>query len=437
MLSHSYPIIAIVGRPNVGKSALFNRLVGKRTAIVDKEPGVTRDRIYGTVEWNKRQFQIVDTGGLLFGQEDHITQKVEKQVNLAIAEAEKIIFLVDVQNGITALDREIADLLRPIRQKVILGVNKVDQEHLSPEAQEFHELGFEPMLEISSMHGKGIGELLDTITDALAHKELIEKDESIQIAVVGKPNAGKSSFTNAILKEERSIVSEIPGTTRDSIDTQLIFKGELLTLIDTAGIRRKRKVRKAVDYFSIVRARSSIKKANVVILMLDGSSGITSGDLKIAAEVHEAGKSCLILVNKWDLLEGTSQKDFRLDVYDRLGFLNYSPILVTSVKTGKNLKRSLEEVLEIHKRGQVKIGTKELNKFFKEITTRTPPPVVGTKPLKIYYITQVGMAPIQLLAFVNNSKKMKDSYRQFLVNQCRKKFGFEGVPIILRCKTSV
>lgn len=432
----SLPIVAIVGRPNVGKSALFNRLAGKRIAIVDKEAGITRDRLYAPVQWGRKKFKLVDTGGLIFDDSDTLTQQVEKQASVAIAEAQKILFVVDARDGITALDQEIAKMLRAVREKVICCVNKVDDSHLFSDAQEFYALGYEAILPVSSLHGRGIGELLDSFTDSLKNKEDREEDDSVHIAVVGKPNAGKSSFVNALLEEERNIVSEIPGTTRDSIDTLYNFRGKKITLIDTAGIKRRKKVHKPVDHFSIVRSRTSIRRADVVLLMLDGSSGITSGDLKIAMEVSEEGKSCILLVNKWDLLEGTSQRDFKLDVYDRLGFLNYSPVIFTSVKNGKNIKKAVAEAMNVYKESQKKLATHPLNDFFKKLTSKTPPPVVGVRPLKIYYVTQTGTAPAEFLLFVNDARKMKESYKSFLVNQLRKKYGFAGVPIVLRCKTS-
>lgn len=433
----SLPIVAIVGRPNVGKSALFNRFVGKRIAIVDKEAGVTRDRLYSTVEWTGKRFTLVDTGGLLFEDSDNLTRQIEKQAGIAIAEAQRILFLVDVHDGVTTLDREIAVILRPVRSKVILCVNKVDHRGLDDTVHEFHSLGYKPMFPLSAQHGLGIGELLDCVTESLiATQEESSDDKGIRVAVVGKPNVGKSSFVNALLKQERTIVSDVPGTTRDSIDTELIFKNKKLILIDTAGMKRKRRIQKAVEHFSFVRAQSSIERCDVVVLMLDGMSGITTGDLKIAEEIHEAGKSCLIVINKWDLLEGTSQNDFRLDVLDRLGFIQYSPVAFTSVLKGVNLEKSLQQVIRIYEQSQMKLRTTVLNAFLKKVMDKTPPPVVGTRPLKIYYVTQVGVAPAEFLAFVNDAGKMKESYRQFLINQLRKEFGFVGVPIVIRCKTS-
>lgn len=434
--TQTLPVVAIVGRPNVGKSALFNRFVGKRIAIVDKEAGITRDRLYSTVEWTSKYFTLVDTGGLLFEDSDNLTKQIENQAKVAIAEAQKIIFLVDVRDGITTLDRDIADILRPVHSKVILGVNKVDHQDLFNEVHEFHELGYKEMMPISGLHGLGVGDLLDVVTQSLTPLEETTEDKGIHIAVVGKPNVGKSSLVNTLLKEERTIVSDVPGTTRDAIDSELMFKNKKLILIDTAGMKRRRRIKKAVEHFSFVRSQTSIKRADVVLLMLDGSSGITSGDLKIAAEVHEAGKSCIVLVNKWDLLEGTSQHDFKLDVLERLGFINYSPVLLISVHSEMNLQKSLQEVIRVYDRSQLKIKTLSLNKFLTRVMMKTPPPVVGTKPLKIYYMTQVGNAPAQFLAFVNDARKMKESYRQFLVNQLRKEFDLEGVPVVIRCKTS-
>ncbi len=432
----SHPIVAIVGRPNVGKSALFNRLVGKRIAIVDKEAGITRDRLYADVEWTQHHFTLVDTGGLLFEDSDNLTHQIENQARVAIAEAEKIIFVVDVRDGITTLDKDIAAILRPVREKVILVVNKVDHDGLASDVHEFHSLGYKNMSSISGLHGLGIGDLLDLITETLHAKELEDKERPIHITIVGKPNVGKSSLVNALLKQERSIVSDVPGTTRDAIDSQLTFKDKKFLLIDTAGIKRRKKIKKAVEHFSSVRAQTSIRRADVVLLMLDGSSGITSGDLKIAAEVNKAGKSCVVLVNKWDLLEGTSQKDFKLDVQERLGFINYSPIIFTSVLENKNLEKSLNEVIKVYKESQIKITTHTLNDMIRSVMLKTPPPTVGTRPVKIYYLTQVGQAPAEFLAFVNDAGLMKDHYRQFLVNQLRKKFGFVGVPVVIRCKTS-
>lgn len=433
-LPSKHSIVAIVGRPNVGKSALFNRLAGRRIAIVDKEAGITRDRIYAPVVWCGKPFQVVDTGGLVFDEKDDLKRQVEKQARMAMGEAAVIVFVVDGREGVTPLDLRIAEMLRPAGKKVVLAVNKVDTGEVLYDEREVGRLGFKPALPVSSLHGRGIGELLDAVTEPLAKEEVAEAAKAIRVAVVGKPNVGKSSYVNAILHEERAIVSSAPGTTRDSLDTDFIYRGRLLTLVDTAGIRRKRSIAKAVDYFSVVRAREAIRRADVAVVMLDGTSGITAGDLKIAMEVHEAGKAAIVFVNKWDLLEETSQRDFEADMKDRLGILNYCPVLFASAKTGKNIAKSLVLVEQVYEQSQLEINTHVLNELLHRVQNETPPPVVGLKPLKIFYATQVGTAPAQFLIFVNDPQKMKPSYRQFLIHQIRKRFGFTGVPIILRCQ---
>jgi GTPase len=427
------PIVAVVGRPNVGKSTFFNYIAGKRISIVEDTPGVTRDRIYTEVEWRGRKFTMIDTGGIEPYSEDRIMQQMRRQAELAIETANVIIFMVDKKDGLTATDEEVAVMLRKTKKPVILVVNKVDRVGPPPpETYEFYNLGLGDFMTISSVHGLGMGDLLDEVYKYFPETDEDDyDDETIKVAVVGKPNAGKSSLINNILGEERVIVSEIAGTTRDAIDT-FVEKGEdKYVFIDTAGIRRKSKVEENIERYSVMRSWTAIERADVCLIMIDAVDGITEQDTKIAGYAHEQGKASIIVVNKWDLVEketGTLE-EYRKVVHEKLGFMTYAPVVFISAKTGQRVGKLYELIKYVANQGALRISTGMLNDLINEATAMVQPPSDKGKRLKILYSTQAGVKPPTFVIFVNNNELFHYSYERYLENQLRKSFGFEGTPI--------
>ncbi len=428
------PIIAIVGRPNVGKSTLFNKLIGERRAIVEDTPGVTRDRIYGESEWCGRRFVVIDTGGIEPKTEDMIMAKMREQAQLAIDTADVIVFMCDVQAGLVADDRDIAVMLKKSGKPVVLVVNKCDRVGQPPLGfYEFYELGFDQdPISLSSLHGSGSGDLLDACMAALPPQtEEEEEDDRIKVAVIGKPNAGKSSIINRILGEDRLIVSNIAGTTRDAIDTSVDNEFGRYTFIDTAGIRRQSRVDDRIEKFSVLRAHMAVERAQVCLLMIDATAGITEQDEKIAGIAHEAGKATIIVVNKWDLIEkdNNTVKAFTDRIREALAYMPYAPILFVSAMSGQRVVKLFEQINYVHNQANTRISTGMLNDVLGEATTRTQPPSDKGRRLKIYYMTQVSVAPPTFVIFCNSVELFHFSYRRYIENCLRETFGFHGTPI--------
>ncbi len=435
------PIVAIVGRPNVGKSTLFNKLIGERRSIVEDTPGVTRDRIYGECEWCGRRFAIIDTGGIEPKTDDILLKQMRVQAELAIETACVIIFMCDVRTGLTADDREIAVMLKKSGKPVVPCINKCDSVgHVPFEFYEFYELGFEEEpVAVSSVHGSGSGDLLDAVISHLPPADADEEeDDSIKVAVIGKPNAGKSSIINKILGNDRLIVSNIAGTTRDAIDTQ--FENDLgrYTFIDTAGIRRQSKINDKIERYSVLRANMAVERANVCLIMIDAGTGITEQDEKIAGIAHEAGKPSIIVVNKWDSIEkdNSTVNRFNERIRTALAYMPYAPIVYVSAKTGQRVDTLFERINYVHNQSTMRISTGMLNDVLNEATMRVQPPSDKGKRLKIYYMTQISVAPPTFVIFCNNAELFHFSYQRYLENCLRETFGFVGTPIklILRMK---
>ncbi|MFU0833075.1 MAG: ribosome biogenesis GTPase Der [Oscillospiraceae bacterium] len=426
------PVVAIVGRPNVGKSTLFNKLAGRRLSIVDDTPGVTRDRVYAECEWEARRFSIVDTGGIEPG-EDVILAKTRAQARLAIEAADVVVFVTDVRTGPVAADHEIAAMLIKSGKPVVLCVNKCDSiGEPPPEFYEFYNLGLGEPVGVSSVHGHGTGDLLDCVISHFPD-ENSDSDEQdiIRIAVIGKPNAGKSSLVNKIAGEERCIVSDVAGTTRDAVDITVENEYGRFLLIDTAGLRRKSRVSDNIERYSMLRARMAVERSDVCVIMLDGTVGFTEQDSKIAGMAHEAGKACVIAVNKWDAVE---KDGYTLDAYKKklqkdFSFMPYAKILFISAKTGQRLNRLFEAIRDAAASNSRRISTGMLNDVLAQATTRVQPPTDKGRRLKIYYMTQVGVQPPTFVFFVNSKKLFHFSYQRFLENMIRDTFGFEGTPI--------
>ena len=435
------PIIAIVGRPNVGKSTLFNKLIGERRSIVEDTPGVTRDRIYGETEWNGRQLALIDTGGIEPKTDDIILKQMRFQAEIAIADADVIIFLCDVRTGLTADDREIAVMLKKSGKPIVLAVNKCDKIGEPPyEYYEFYELGFDrdPIV-LSSTHGSGTGDLLDACIASLPDGETDgEEDDSIKVAVIGKPNAGKSSIVNRFVGAERLIVSDIAGTTRDAVDTVVENEYGKFTFIDTAGIRRQSKVTDAIERYSVLRAHMAVERADVCLIMIDAVTGITEQDEKIAGIAHEAGKACIIVVNKWDAIEkdNSTVNQFNEKIRTALAYMPYAPILYVSAKTGQRVTNLYEQIKYVYNQSVTRITTGMLNDVLGEAMIRVQPPTDKGKRLKIYYMTQISVAPPTFVIFCNSVELFHFSYRRYIENCLRETFGFSGTPIriIIRMK---
>ncbi|MWC28448.1 ribosome biogenesis GTPase Der [Paenibacillus sp. MMS18-CY102] len=428
------PVIAIVGRPNVGKSTIFNRVIGDRLAIVEDKPGVTRDRIYGTGEWNGRAFSIVDTGGIEIDGEDEIMKSVRMQAELAVEEADVIIFMVDAKAGMTHADDEVAQMLFRSRKPIVVAVNKVDNFNRMDDVYEFYGLGFGTPVAISGSHGMGIGDLLDAAVEKLPEQVDEEYDEDvIRVALIGRPNVGKSSLVNAILGEERVIVSDVAGTTRDAIDTPFEKDGQRYVLIDTAGMRKRGKVYESTEKYSVMRSLKAIERADVVLILINGEEGIIEQDKHIAGYAHEAGKASIFVVNKWDAVERDEKTmiHFTQDVRDHFLFMHYAPIAFLSAKTKQRLHKLLPIVNHVSEQHALRIQTHVLNDVISDAVAINPPPTDKGKRLRINYATQVATKPPTIVIFVNDPEIMHFSYERYLENKIRAAFNFEGTPVRL------
>ena len=427
------PLVAIVGRPNVGKSMLFNRLVGKRLSIVEDTPGVTRDRLYAECEWCGRTFNMVDTGGIEPSTDSEILQFMREQAQIAIDAADVIVLVTDIRTGVTAADKDVANMLLRSRKPVVLAVNKADSTGAEdPAVYEFYELGLGDPIAVSAVHGHGTGELLDA---CLAHmppqSEEEEEEDRIKVAVIGKPNGGKSSLINCILGQKRVIVSDMAGTTRDAVDTPFENDKGKYVFIDTAGIRRKSKVDERVEKFSVMRAQLAIERADVCVIMIDARDGVTDQDTKIAGLAHEAGKASIVVVNKWDLVEketGTMEK-MRKDVMRDLSFMSYAPVLFISALTGQRTDRLFELINFVNDQSNMRISTGMLNDVLADAQARVQPPTDKGRRLKIYYMTQTGIKPPNFVIFCNSRELFHFSYQRYIENQIRSVFGLEGTPV--------
>lgn len=430
----SKPVVAIVGRPNVGKSTLFNKLAGSRVSIVEDIPGVTRDRIYFEVEWNGRAILLVDTGGIEPRSDDPILKQMKTQAEVAVETADVIVFMVDVNVGLTAADRDIATMLKKSGKPVIPVVNKVDSiGELPMEYYEFYELGFdEDPIPLSSLHGTGSGDLLDRVLEICPADEEKEDDSDIiKVAVIGKPNAGKSSIINKILGEDRLIVSNVPGTTRDAVDTRLDNEYGKFVFIDTAGIRRQSKVEDRIEKFSVLRAKMAVERADVCIIMIDANEGVTEQDEKIAGIAHEAGKASIICINKWDTVETEDKNTVEYDkkVYTALSYMMYAPTLYVSAKTGQRVTKLFEMITYVHNQNCMRVTTGMLNDVLNDAITRVQPPSDKGRRLKIYYMTEIGTKPPTFVVFCNDAELFHFSYQRYIENQLREVFGFRGTPV--------
>ncbi len=429
----SRPVVAVVGRPNVGKSTLFNKIIGKRLSIVDDTPGVTRDRIYGDAEWLGRRLMLVDTGGIEPKTDDVILSSMRAQAQLAIDTASVIIFVTDIRSGVTAADEEVAAMLRKSGKPIVLCVNKCDKIGDTPaEFYEFYNLGIGEPIAVSSVHGTGTGDLLDAVIENIPIEDFEDEEEDIiNVAVIGKPNAGKSSLINNIAGEERSIVSNIAGTTRDAIDTRIDKNGVKYNFIDTAGLRRKSKVEDKIEKYSVLRANMAIERADVCVIMIDGVDGFTEQDSKVAGLALDEGKACIIAVNKWDAVEkdGTTMDSYRKKLMKDFSFMSYAPILFISAKTGQRVERLFELIKYVHEQNTMRISTGMLNDILADATARVQPPTDKGKRLKIYYMTQASTKPPTFVCFCNRAELFHFSYQRYLENQIRSTFGLEGTPV--------
>lgn len=426
------PIVAIVGRPNVGKSTLFNKIAGKRISIVEDQPGVTRDRIYTEVEWLDRKFTLIDTGGIEPYSGDIILRQMKQQAEVAIETADVIVFLVDGQEGITASDQEVANLLRRTNKKIILAVNKIDAPKYKDNVYEFYNLGLGEPMGISAGQALAMGDLLDEIIKNLPAEEEDSYDEyTVKVAVVGKPNVGKSSLVNKILGEERVIVSNVPGTTRDAIDTPFTIGENKYVFIDTAGMRKKGKVFESVERYSVIRSLTAIERADVCLLLIDAKEGVSEQDSKIAGYVHDQGKAVVIIVNKWDVIEKDDKtiERYKADIRNELSFMDYAPMLFISALTGQRVNKVIELINHVSNQHAMRISTGVLNDIVSEAVLMNQPAISGGRRLKIYYATQVSVKPPTFALFVNEPDLMHFSYQRYLENQIRKAFSFEGTPI--------
>ncbi len=422
-------IVAIVGRPNVGKSTLFNRICGKRSAIVDFEEGVTRDRKYETAEWNGKEFTVVDTGGIMLDKNDKITNAIRYQAEIAIEEADIILFVVDAKVLPTDTDNEIAKILRKHSDKVMLIANKVDSEKDFPNIFEYMQLGFGEPIPIAASNGRNIGNMLDFLTEKMPEYKPQPKDENtINVAIVGKPNVGKSSIINRLFGKDATIVSDIPGTTRDSIDLQMKYYGKTFNFIDTAGLRKKGRIKYGVEYFSIMRTIESINRADIVLLILDATAEISVQDQRIASYIQRNYKDLIIIFNKWDLIEkdNSTVGKYIQKIKDKLGFVQYAPVIFTSALTGQRVRKLLDKILEVEEKSNTRIPTSQLNKFLEMVLAKFPPSHSSGKHSKIYYCTQTDIHPPTFVFFCNNPKLITVHYKRYVTNQLREYFDFKG-----------
>jgi GTP-binding protein len=427
------PLVAIVGRPNVGKSTFFNRLTEERHSIVHDQPGVTRDRIYGHVEWGGRVFSIVDTGGFVSNSADRFEAAIREQVHLAIEEADLILFVNDVTTGVTDLDQEMAAVLRKSDRPVLVVGNKADNDERRWDAHGLYELGFDHVYALSAINGMGTGDLLDAVVEALPEGEEEEEDDRIRIAIIGRPNVGKSSLTNALLGTERSIVTEISGTTRDSIDSVMKYHGREIVLVDTAGLRKRARVKENVEFYAYLRTERAIESCDVAVLLLDATEPLESQDIKVLAQAEQMKKGLVLAVNKWDLVEKNTNSvlEFEKMIRERLKTLEYVPILTISAHTKQRVHKLLEKALHVETERQKRIPTAELNEFLSTVTERHSPPLYRNQRVKIKYVTQVRTSPPVFNFFTNYAKGVSESYQRYLENQLRIWYSFEGVPLKL------
>lgn len=427
------PLVAIVGRPNVGKSTLFNKISGQRISIVEDTPGVTRDRIYADASWLDKNFTLVDTGGIEPSGKDEILVQMRRQAELAIEMADVVVLMVNVKDGVTANDQDVAAMLLKARKKIVLAVNKVDNIGDPPmEFYEFYNLGLGDPVAISSTHGLGVGDLLDRVCGEFPEDaDTSEDEEEIKVAVIGRPNAGKSSLINRILGEERVIVSNVAGTTRDAIDSHYEKNGDKYLFIDTAGMRKRGKIDETVERYSVVRSLAAVDRSDVCVIMIDGSEGLTEQDTKIAGYAHEQGKACILVINKWDSVEKNDKtmNAFKVKVKEHFAYMSYAPVLFISAKTGQRVEKLLEEIKEVNIQHKRRVTTGMLNDILNEAMAKQQPPSDKGKRLKIYYATQASIAPPTFVLFVNDSKLFHYSYLRYIENQFRSAFGFEGTPL--------
>lgn len=429
----SKPIVAVVGRPNVGKSTLFNRLAGERISIVQDTPGVTRDRIYADVEWTGRKFTLIDTGGMEIGAEDVILKQILQQAEIAIETADVILFITDAKAGMTNDDKQVANMLRRTKKPVVLAVNKIDNVNRdSMNIYEFYELGIGDPIAISAGQALGLGDMLDEVISYFPENaEAEEEEEVIKVAIIGKPNVGKSSLINKILGEDRLIVSNIPGTTRDAIDTPIEIDGQKYVFIDTAGMRRKSKIKEEIERFSIIRAVTAVERCDVAILVIDANEGITDQDTKIAGIAHERGRAAIVAVNKWDAIEKNDKtmNQYLKDIGNELAYMPYAPKVFISALTGQRITRMLELIQTVYQNHALRISTGVLNDVLIEATAMQQPPADKGRQLKLYYMTQVSIKPPTFVIFVNDRELFHFSYKRYIENQLREAFGFVGTPI--------
>ncbi len=427
------PIVAIVGRPNVGKSALFNKLIGQRLSIVEDTPGVTRDRIYGETDWNGRQFTLIDTGGIEPRTDSEILTFMREQAGIAISHADVIVFLTDIRTGLTASDQEVAGILQKSGKPIVLAVNKMDSTGpVDPDFYEFYNLGLGDPIAVSAVHGHGTGDLLDACVAYFPPEDGEEDDaDRIQVAIIGKPNGGKSSLTNRILGENRTIVSDVAGTTRDAIDSYFENETGKYVFIDTAGMRKKAKVDESIERYSVLRAQMAIERSDVCLILIDAQDGVTEQDTKVAGLAHEAGKACVIVVNKWDLIEkdGKTMDRMREEIRRDLAYMTYAPILFISAATGQRVDRLFELIQYVNNQASTRITTGMLNSVLADAQTRVQPPTDKGRRLKIYYMTQAGIKPPHFVCFCNDARLFHFSYQRYLENQIRSVFGLEGTPV--------
>lgn len=429
------PLIAIVGRPNVGKSMLFNKLVGQRLSIVEDTPGVTRDRLYAEAEWRNRKFDLVDTGGIEPSADSQILAFMRQQAEIAIQHATVILFVCDIKTGLTASDQEVANMLLRSQKPVVLAVNKMDQVGITnPDIYEFYNLGLGDPIAVSAVHGHGTGDLLDACMEYFAPEdEEEEEDDVIKVAIIGKPNVGKSSLVNRILGEQRVIVSDMAGTTRDAVDSYFENQKGKYLFIDTAGMRKKSKVDDRIEKFSVLRATMAIERADVCLILVDANEGVTEQDTKVAGLAHEAGKACIIVVNKWDAIEkdDKTMDRMRQDIRRDLSYMTYAPIVFISALTGQRVDRLFDLINYVNDQASLRITTGMLNTVLADATARVQPPTDKGRRLKIYYMTQIGIKPPHFVCFCNDAKLFHFSYQRYLENQIRSTFGLEGTPVRL------
>lgn len=425
------PLVAIVGRPNVGKSTLFNRIVGKRIAIVEDTAGITRDRIYAESDWNGREFVVIDTGGIILNERDPLRAEVTIQAQVAVEEADVILFMVDAVTGTTPEDRDIADSLRGATKPVFIVANKADNETREADATEFYGLGLGELYPVSALSGRSVADLLDAVVSAFpVVGEAGYPDDAVRVAIIGRPNVGKSSLANAILGEKRVIVSDIPGTTRDAVDTVLKRGDQTIVLIDTAGIRKAGKIQGSVEYYTVLRAVRAMERADVAMIVIDANEGLRDGDKRVAGFAHEAGRACVVVVNKWDLVSEAPMREFADDVRRNIPFLDYAPVVFTSAVSGMGVSDAVDTALDAAANHALRIPTGELNRIFQEAVDRHPYARKG-RDLKIRYATMIDVKPPTIVLFVNDTDLAHFSYVRYLENQIRREFSYEGTPLRL------